>query len=177
MREVNDMSNLTKVSDGKVPMRVKAMMKGARVVKVMCNNRVDAVVGGKLCHFRSELEYRYANYLELLKTNRHIRDWQYEPKQFQFRREVTGAKVYTPDFRVVTNTGKYEYHEIKGNLTGEDITKLRRFAKQNPGTDIDLILQRIPGQRAKQKYVNRIEAARKYCRRVVAFKDVTKGLV
>jgi hypothetical protein len=141
------------------------------------NHKHTVCIGGKTFCVDSDLEERYARYLEILKEAGCIRGWGRNKFHFTFAGAVRGATIYTPDFYVQTNEGKTEFHELKGYLEGSDITKYRRLQEFYPDTILDLILQNLPGARAKSKRVNRIAAARKYCRRVVSFHEVTRGLV
>ena len=73
-----------------------------RIVKVFNNQRVHAIVDGKDCHFRSKFEYNWAMYLQFLKEQGQIDNWEYEPDRFLFPAEVRGAKEYTPEaFEVI----------------------------------------------------------------------------
>lgn len=157
-------------------MRVMVKMSGSRVVQVRNNQPCTEVVGGKTCHFRSKLEYRYARYLEILKTNGYIVEWKYEPFRYAFPNETTGAKVYTPDF-LVAYGDRYEIHETKGYLAGTDITKFRRMQKYYPTVPIVLIMQSIPRKMTRSKGANRLRTAAKYCTRIVSIGELTKGVV
>ena len=62
--------------------------------------------------YKSNLERRYAEYLEKHKLAGEIANWAYEPKKFPII--VNGNKiVYIPDFKVTYNNGKIEWHETK----------------------------------------------------------------
>lgn len=89
-------------------------------------------VGGKRHYFKSKWEYRYALYLELMKTNNYITDWWYEPQTFYFQGIKRGTTNYKPDFKVLFPSGKHEWFEIKGYETAKDRTKYKRMAKYHP---------------------------------------------
>lgn len=84
-------------------------------------------IGGKKFFSRSSWEIRYAKYLEWLKRNNQIIDWNYETETFWFpvKRGVTN---YTPDFMVVNTDGTKSFHEVKGWMDAKSKTKLRRMA-------------------------------------------------
>ena len=134
------------------------------------NEPRHVMIAGREFHFKSKFEYRYAQYLELLKTQGHIINWFYEAHGFTFRDEVKGAKVYTPDFGVETPNG-YEYHETKGLLTGSDVTKFKRTAKYYPNAKIILVFMRKDKRQA-----NRIRTAMKYIAEVKYIGSTLKKL-
>jgi hypothetical protein len=136
-------------------------------------------VGGKVFSKDSDLEERYAGFLEMLKVSGSIRDWFRPAGTFTFAGAVRGATVYTPDFRVIERDGTTVYHELKGYIQSSDITKFRRLQEFYPGTAVDLFMQSIPGPKAKnfQRVQKLLAAARKYCRRVVTVRAATGGLV
>ena len=98
-----------------------------------------AEIGGKRCFFRSRWEYRYALYLELMKTHGHILEWEHEPHTFYFEGIKRGTTNYKPDFRVTFPSGNIEWFEVKGYETSKDRTKYKRMAKYHP----DVILRVI----------------------------------
>lgn len=55
-------------------------------------------------------EAAYAQHLEALRLAGRLRAWQYEPPKLRLALRT----FYTPDFQVVTASGKVEYHEVKG---------------------------------------------------------------
>ena len=66
--------------------------------------------------YKSKLEARYADHLDLLVKSGEIRRWEYEPISFK----LASGKRYRPDFLVVLPLGseaKAELHEIKGKWT------------------------------------------------------------
>ena len=124
------------------------------------NRPITATVGDQTCRFRSEFEYRWAKWLQRLYYAGGMLSWQYEPRRFEFPDELTGAKVYTPDFLVVEPSGERTWHECKGRLVGSDVTKFRRMAKYYPAERLVLVMLRMP---------TRGEAARRlaHCRKYV----------
>jgi hypothetical protein len=98
-----------------------------------------AEIGGKRCFFRSRWEYRYALYLELMKQNKYVVEWEHEPKVFYFEGIKRGTTNYKPDFKVTFPSGKEEWFEIKGYMDAKSKTKIKRMAKYYP----DLVLRVI----------------------------------
>lgn len=89
-------------------------------------------IGGKENFYRSRWEANYARYLEWLKINKQILDWQHEPTTFWFEGIKRGVRSYLPDFSVLTLDNKVEYHEVKGWVDSRSITKTKRMAKYFP---------------------------------------------
>ena len=93
-------------------------------------------IGGKRCYFKSRWEANYAQYLQWLKDQGKILDWDYEPDKFWFEKIKSGVTNYTPDFRVKhIKPVKYpdgrksdiEYIEVKGFMDKKSATKLKRM--------------------------------------------------
>lgn len=95
-------------------------------------------IGGETMFFRSKWEANYALYLNFLIKHGEIKSWEFEPDTFLFEKIITGTRTYTPDFKVVLNTDRIEYHEVKGYMDPKSKTKLKRMAKYYP--EISLIL-------------------------------------
>lgn len=89
-------------------------------------------IGGKRFYAKSKAEYRFANYLEFLKKNVSIKDWEYEPKTFWFEGIKRGVCSYKPDFRIVENDESHWWAEVKGYMDAKSKTKIKRFAKYFP---------------------------------------------
>ncbi len=148
--------------------------KDRRLIQDWHNQPTEAIVGGKLCKFKSKLEYRYAQYLEILKHCDEIVDWEYEPQRFVFEGVERGATGYTPDFKITLR--KYgmlyvEYHECKGWLTGVDVTKFRRLQELDENITLDLIMMS-----PDKKRVNRYKAAHKYVRQIIYMRSTFNKL-
>ncbi len=90
-------------------------------------------------YFRSAWEANWARYLNWLQNLGEIRRWEYEPQTFEFHRIKRGSRFYTPDFLVENKDGSREYHEIKGYMTPEARTKLKRMSKYYPEVKIVLV--------------------------------------
>lgn len=95
-------------------------------------------VGGKTFPSRSRWEANYARYLEFLKKQRKIKDWEYEPCYFEFP-VVHGISRYKPDFLIHNVDGTCEYHEVKGRFDSKSKTKLNRMKKYHPLVKVVLI--------------------------------------
>jgi Protein of unknown function (DUF1064) len=89
-------------------------------------------VGGRSIFFRSKWEFMYAQYLQFLKDNKQIREWEHEPQTFWFENIKRGVRSYMPDFKVIENDGSHYWVEVKGYMDAKSNTKLKRFAKYYP---------------------------------------------
>lgn len=98
------------------------------------------IVGGKTFYARSEWEFNIANYLEFLKKNNEIVDWEHEPKTFWFENIKRGVRSYLPDFLVHSKDGEY-FIEVKGWMDAKSKTKMKRMSKYYPDVRIELIDQ------------------------------------
>ena len=143
------------------------------------NQRKSAEIDGKVCHFRSKLEYNWALYCQFRKEQGLIKDWWYEQTTFRFEEEAKkqrpGVIVYLVDFDIRNNDDTFHYEECKGRLTGKDREKFRKVAKYYPDTKIHLVMQNI-----SKRDMNGIRIAEKYVARVVNAREVfrqVKGLL
>lgn len=94
-------------------------------------------LGGQF--FRSAWEANYARYLNLLRQHGKIADWKYEPRTFLFEGVKRGPFTYTPDFLVIENDGREEYHEVKGWMDSASKGKIKRFRKYYPEITLRII--------------------------------------
>lgn len=99
-------------------------------------------IGGKDKFYRSRWEANYARYLEWLKTNNEIKNWEHEPQTFWFENIKRGSVSYLPDFQVIENDGKESFHEVKGWMDSRSQTKLNRMSKYYPNVKIVLIREK-----------------------------------
>lgn len=95
-------------------------------------------INGRSIFFRSSWEANYALYLDFLIKQGQVRSWEFEADTFWFEAIRRGVRSYKPDFKVVTDTGKVEYHEVKGWMDQKSRTKIQRMAKYYP--DVKLIV-------------------------------------
>lgn len=96
-------------------------------------------IGGKRFYAKSLWEQNYAHYLEFLKSQGNIMDWEYEPETFWFEGIRRGTNNYKPDFRVTHNDGSIEYREVKGFFDKKSKTKIRRMKKYHPKVPIKVL--------------------------------------
>jgi len=96
-------------------------------------------IGGKRNYYRSRWEANYARYLQWLKEQGVIADWQHEPETFWFEQIKRGTRSYLPDFRVWELDGSTALHEVKGWMDQRSRTTLSRMKKYHPTQKIVLI--------------------------------------
>lgn len=94
--------------------------------------------GTRKFYMRSSWERNYARYLEFVKQNGDIKDWDYECQTFEFQNRH-GTTRYLPDFKVVHNDGTYYWVEVKGYMTQKDRTKLKRMKRDHPSEVVELL--------------------------------------
>lgn len=111
-------------------------------------------VGGKRFYSRSRWEANYGRYLQWLKNNNQIKDWEHEPETFWFDGIKRGCVSYLPDFRVTLPSGAVEYHEVKGWMDARSKTKIERMAKYHPEVTLKVI--NAPAYKALARSVARI---------------------
>lgn len=99
-------------------------------------------IGGKRNYYRSRWEANYARYLEWLKQNGTIADWQHEPETFWFDAIKRGVRSYKPDFRVWEVNGQSNLHEVKGWMDARSKTTLKRMAKYYPAETVIVIREK-----------------------------------
>jgi len=99
--------------------------------------RGDYAVGDREFYFRSKWEANYALYLQWLKDQGEIKDWQYEPQPFYEFPIKHGSTRYLPDFRVENNDGTFYLIEVKGYKQG--MVKVKRMAKYFPKVKIEIV--------------------------------------
>lgn len=95
-------------------------------------------IDGKRCYFRSSWEVKYANYLQKLKEDKKIIDWEFEADTFWFDRIKRGVRSYLPDFKITFPDNSVEYHEVKGWMDARSKTKIKRMKIYHP--DIKLVV-------------------------------------
>lgn len=93
-------------------------------------------LGTRRFYAKSRWEANYGRYLEWLRSNGQIADWEYEPETFWFHGIKRGVLSYLPDFRVVSNDGRVVFHEVKGWMDPKSKTRLRRMTKYHPSTSV-----------------------------------------
>jgi len=107
------------------------------------NIPVEAMVDGKRIRFKSKLEYRWAQYLDFLKSIGEIKDFFYEFHTFRgFKSDR--VKQYTPDFLVRTNDNSFEYYETKGMLEKYDLDKFKLLFDERPYVKLIIVFWSPP---------------------------------
>lgn len=96
-------------------------------------------VNNKKYFMRSMWEYNYALYLQFLVDKKQIKGWGYEEDRFEFAGIKRGVMTYLPDFKVITNSGEIEYHEVKGYMDKKSKTKIKRMKKYFPKVNLIII--------------------------------------
>ena len=96
-------------------------------------------IGGRRIYARSRWEANYARYLEWLKVNGQIKEWEHEPETFWFVGIRRGCCSYLPDFKVTENNGTVGFHEVKGWFDARSKTKIKRMAKYHPTVSLRII--------------------------------------
>ncbi len=97
------------------------------------------IIGDRRIYFRSRWEANYGFYLEFLKKQRIISEWEHEPKTFWFLEIKRGVRSYLPDFRVTSMNGVQHWVEVKGFYDARSKTKIKRFKKYYPEEVLFLI--------------------------------------
>lgn len=96
-------------------------------------------IGGKKHYFRSRWEANYARYLEFLKCNDSISNWEYEPHTFWFLNIKRGVRSYLPDFKITEKDGSHYWVEVKGYFDSRSLTKIKRLKKYYPDERLDVV--------------------------------------
>ena len=73
-------------------------------------------VGERRIFARSKWEHYYAIYLDSLRKQGQILDWEHETKEFWFDKIKRGVRSYKPDFLVLHKNGEEEWIEVKGYM-------------------------------------------------------------
>lgn len=107
------------------------------------NQPVEAIVDGRWVKFKSKLEYRWAQHLDLMKTAGLKKDFFYEFHTFRFKGE-NAPKEYTPDFLVRNNDNSFEYFECKGLLQKYDLDKFKALWDERPDVKLTIVFWRKP---------------------------------
>lgn len=106
-------------------------------------------IGGVRKYYRSRWEANYARYLEFLKLQGEISEWEHEPETFWFEKIKRGTMSYLPDFRVTRNDGTQYYVEVKGYMDDRSKTKLKRMKKYFPDVELELVASKAYKRLAK----------------------------
>jgi len=117
---------------------------GAIQTKFIKGHSTPRGLGGKRAdlgdvYFRSRWEANWARYLNWMITQKLILRWEFEPETFEFCDIKKGTRFYTPDFKVFLNDGSFLFHEVKGWMTPESATKIKRFKSRFPQHKLELV--------------------------------------
>lgn len=96
-------------------------------------------INGKKLFFRSTWEANYALYLDFLIKQNQIKSWEGEKDVFIFEAIKFGTRSYRPDFKITNLDDSIEYHEVKGYMDSQSLTKLKRMRIYYPKVKIILI--------------------------------------
>lgn len=118
---------------------VKRRLKIAGKSRTFRANQSWHEIAGRRIFFRSNWEARVAKYLQLLKEQGAISEWEHEPQTFWFEEIRRGTRSYLPDFKVTRPCGSYYWVEVKGYLDRKSRTKIKRFRKYYPEEQLVLL--------------------------------------
>ena len=130
------------------PVRRESIMKTLKTKQLLYGNQHKPhgswkagwrEIGGQRIYARSRWEANYARYLEFLRENGNILQWEHEPDTFWFDKIKRGTCSYLPDFKVTELDGNIVYHEVKGWMDARSKTKIRRMKKYHPTVKLVLI--------------------------------------
>jgi predicted nuclease of restriction endonuclease-like RecB superfamily len=93
-------------------------------------------VAGRRIFFRSGWEWKVAKYLQFLKEQALIKEWEHEPETFWFEEIRRGTRSYLPDFKITRSDGTHYWVEVKGYLDRKSRTKIKRFRKYYPQEEL-----------------------------------------
>lgn len=99
-------------------------------------------IGDKRNYYRSKWEANYGRYLQWLKEQGQILDWEHEPETFWFDAIKRGVRSYLPDFRITENDGSSALHEVKGWMDARSKTTIKRMAKYHPQETLIVIREK-----------------------------------
>lgn len=129
--------------------------------------RITREVGGKVCTFRSRLEYRWCVWLQFQKEQGLIKDWWFEDAPLEIETKYfKNKKLYLPDFTVQAINGDYELHETKGWFPPKDYTKIKLTAEQYENL-ITLIFANLTNCKSQRTQYNRAKRLEPFLKRVI----------
>jgi hypothetical protein len=113
-------------------------------------------IGGKRNYYRSRWEANYARYLQWLKEEGYIKEWEHEPETFWFDGIKRGVRSYLPDFRVWENDGSSALHEVKGWMDARSKTTIARMGRYHPHERL-IVIDGVQYRSIRQKVMHLIE--------------------
>ena len=140
------------------------------------NKPERCIIGGQDCSFKSQIERKWATYLQMLLELGAIEFWGYETTVFEFNERYRIKRQYTPDFEVretIEHGLKQKvWHEVKTALRQTDIRRFKLMAADFPNETMVLIL---PCCRKGRQSILRGNAL-KYVARVVYANPIFKKM-
>lgn len=125
-------------------------------VKVGANNMEGKFQSGNYecskgtVYFRSKWEANISLYLDWLIKQKEIKDWEYETEIYRFEGLTKGSTTYRIDFKVWLNDKVFEIWEVKGFMTPQAKTKLKRMKKYFPDVKVVLVDGKAYGEIVKR---------------------------
>jgi predicted nuclease of restriction endonuclease-like RecB superfamily len=113
-------------------MMVKRLLKVKGRRRTFRANQGWHEIAGRKIFFRSDWEVKFAKYLQFLKENNHIKEWEHECHTFWFNEIKRGTRSYLPDFKITRPDGSHYWVEVKGYFDAKSLTKIKRFKKYYP---------------------------------------------
>jgi len=130
------------------------------------NRIITDTIGGKEYTYRSLGEHKLAKYLQLLKEQDYIKDWEYESHKFTF-----ANSGWLVDFLIRNNDNTFEYYEYKGYVEPDTKRKLKLVDKYFPDAQITMVM-------ANKKGVKKLGVrATSRCKRVCTLRELTRGII
>lgn len=103
-------------------------------------------IDGRSIFMRSSWEANIASYLQFLKENKEIQEWEHEPQTFWFEKIKRGVRSYLPDFKITKPDSSTYFIEVKGWMDARSKTKINRMRIYYP----EVILEVIDSKRYKE---------------------------
>lgn len=96
-------------------------------------------IGEREIYFRSNWEVKFASYLQALKEQNQIKEWEHEPETFWFEKIKRGVRSYMPDFKVTRMDDTCYWVEVKGYMDRKSQTKIKRFRLYYPKEQLVIV--------------------------------------
>lgn len=114
-------------------------MKVKGITRIYRANQGWHEISGRKFYFKSDWEVKFAKFLQFLKEQKHIHEWEYEPQTFWFDEIKRGIRSYLPDFKIINLDATYYWVEVKGYMDRKSRTKIKRFKKYYPQEQLVVI--------------------------------------
>lgn len=130
------------------------------------NHVHTAIVGGKSCDFDSDGEHKLADYLQLLKEQGYIKDWERESHSF-----ILVDTSWKVDFTVRNNDDSFEYYEYKGYVEPRTRKLIMQATDFYPQAQITMVM-------ANKKSAKKLGVrATSRCKRVCTLRELTRDII